>query len=180
MPVRDQGMRLLVMLTLCACGGAEPAPADTPPAWTSREHFVQHQGGVRSFVGIGSFKHKNIALAHSSADNRARQAINDDVLLVINELVGAYMKEDPDFMMVGGAIKTLYSATVCMTMVVERWKAPDGTVFSLAHLDLASFYQALDRDHGGGSEPDYLPPRLRAVLRPLVEPTFDRLLAAQK
>lgn len=145
---------------LAACGGsgtAGDAPANFQgieyPEWVLKGSGAYGGDAGRVFYGVGSVTGiKNHALARTTADNRARA----DLAKVFETYSASLMKDYMASTMAGDAtseeqhvenvIKTFSAQTLSGVQVVDHWFHPgDGTVFSLARLDLDSFTDNLEK-----------------------------------
>ena len=130
------------------------------PGWVTRGSGAVHEGERRAFVGVGSVHGiRNPALARSTADNRARAQIAKIFSTYSASLMRDYAastaggggegrdaaraREEQD---VEQAIKTFSAATLSGVEIADHWYHPhDGSVFSLARLDLDGFTAGLDQ-----------------------------------
>lgn len=151
-------MLALGALPLAACGGktnntAQQAAFDTPE-WVSRGGGA-YGGEKEVLYGVGASSGiKNVALARSRADNRARA----DVQKVMQTYTASLMKDyaastatgdldnSSEEQHVEEAVKTFSAGTLSGVQIVDHWTHPvNGTLYSLARLDLAGFADQIDK-----------------------------------
>lgn len=150
----------LAMSSLVACGHKEgDAPANFKgidyPDWVMKGSGAFGGDGKRVFYGVGSVSGiKNQSLARTTADNRARAEISKIFEVYSASLMKDYaasttagdMKASSEEQHVEQAIKTFSASTLSGVQVVDHWFHPtDGTVYSLAQLDLENFTNNLDK-----------------------------------
>lgn len=151
------GLGALVALGSMACSSKAPAPAVAAvvyPDWVSRGSGA-FGGEERVFYGVGSASGiRNQALARTTADNRARAEIAKVFETYSASLMKDYMASttagdmsaSSEEQHVEQAIKTFSAATLSGVQVVDHWVHPqDGTYYSLARLDLATFTDNLGK-----------------------------------
>ncbi len=136
-----------------------------------------------SFHGVGMVSGvKNKALAITAADNRARAEIGKVFEVYTASLMRDYMASTTagDFSAtseeqhIEQAVKTFSSATLSGVVIVDHWTDPrDGTVYSLAKLDLNHFQASLDKMKELNAE-------VRDYVRRNAERAFQRLSAEEK
>lgn len=146
-------------LPLTACGGSQPvtpppAPAFETPEWVSKGSGA-FGGEQQVFYAVGSKSGiKNRSLLRSAADNRARANMQKLFETYTASLMKDYAASTTagDFSAsseeqhVEEAVKTFAAGTLNGVQIVNRWEHPvDGTLFSLARLDLDGFMSMLDR-----------------------------------
>lgn len=151
----------LAGLALVACGGSDKAAGEAPanfkgvdyPEWVMKGSGA-FGGEQNVFRGVGSVSGiKNYALARTTAENRARAEIAKVFETYSASLMKDYMASttagdmsaSSEEQHVENAIKTFSAATLSGVTIVDTWHHPDGTVFSLAELDLENFTNNLDR-----------------------------------
>lgn len=159
--------RLALMFALAlpmaaACGGSgtkEGAVTPGGPVVEYPEWVMKGSGAFggekKVFYGVGSASGiRNNSLARSTADNRARAEISK----VFETYTASLMKDysasitagdfsaSSEEQMVTQAIKTFSANTLNGVEVVDHWIHPtDGTIYSLARLDIAGFMDQIDR-----------------------------------
>jgi hypothetical protein len=164
--VKENNMRLAslslaaaaTLLAACSSSTTETSvvhpntPAVDHPEWVTRGSGAlagdkQVLFGVASSTGI-----RNPTLARTTADNRARDEISKLMEVYSASLMKDYQASTTagDFSAtseeqhVESAIKTFASNTLNGVEVVDHWIHPvDGTIYSLATLDLAGFADQL-------------------------------------
>lgn len=142
----------------CGGGGEGSAPASMQgidyPEWVLKGSGAFGGETGRVFYGVGSVSGiKNHALARTTADNRARAEIAKIFEVYSASLMKDYMASttagdmsaSSEEQHVEQAIKTFSATTLSGVQVVDHWFHPDGTVYSLAQLDLEGFTAGLDR-----------------------------------
>jgi len=150
----------LAMSSLVACGHKEgDAPANFKgidyPEWVMKGSGAFGGDGKRVFYGVGSVSGiKNQSLARTTADNRARAEISKIFEVYSASLMKDYsasttagdMTASSEEQHVEQAIKTFSASTLSGVQIVDHWFHPqDGTVYSLAQLDLENFTNNLDK-----------------------------------
>lgn len=127
-------------------------PKETP-AWVIKGSGAFKDTGESVFYGVGAVTGvHNKPLAVTSAENRARAEVAK-----VFETYSASLMKDYAASTTGGAaitaetptseeqhieqtIKTFSAVTLSGVMIVDRWEDPkDGTIYSLARLDLKDF-----------------------------------------
>jgi len=139
--------------------------------------------GDKTFHGVGMVSGvKNKALAITAADNRARAEIGKIFEVYTASLMRDYMASTTagDFSAtseeqhIEQAVKTFSSATLSGVVIVDHWTDPrDGTVYSLAKLDLSHFQASLDKMKELNAE-------VRDYVRRNAEKAFQKLSAEEK
>lgn len=147
-------------LILAGCGGKGAAPsAAQPPAWVTQGSGAFEDSGRKVFYGVGAVTGvRNKPLATTASENRARAEIGK-----VFETYTASLMKDYSASTTGGgavtgasatseeqfieqAVKTFSSATLNGVMIIDHWTDPsDGTLYSLARLDLENFQNSLDK-----------------------------------
>ncbi len=130
------GLGLLMMAVIVAGGQAMAASSSGMPAWVGRGNVAQNDGGKRVFYGVASASGiKNPQLLRSTADNRAR----NEIAKIFEVFSASLMK---DFSASSGAqnvqqaVKTFTSMSLEGVEIVDHYIVADGTMYSLAALDL--------------------------------------------
>lgn len=139
--------------------------------------------GDKTFHGVGMVSGvRNKALAITAADNRARAEITKIFEFYSASLMRDYMASTTagDFSAtseeqhIEQAVKTFSSATLSGVIIVDHWTDPrDGTVYSLAKLDLEHFRASLEKMKELNAE-------VRDYVRRNAEDTFQRLSQEEK
>lgn len=134
------------------------------PAWVTQGSGCQTQDGIRSFLGVGAVAGiRNMALARTTSDNRARAEAAKVFELYVTGLVKGYVEtanaqatgsdglQDASLVAIDDAhieqaIKAMMAVSLNGIQVVEHWLHPvDGGVYALARLDLHTFIEDLNR-----------------------------------
>lgn len=151
---------LALMTSLSACGKKEgDAPANFKgidyPEWVMKGSGAFGGDDKRVFYGVGSVSGiKNQSLARTTADNRARAEVSKIFEVYSASLMKDYqasttagdMSKSSEEQHVEQAIKTFSASTLSGVQIVDHWFHPqDGTVYSLAQLDLENFTTNLDK-----------------------------------
>jgi hypothetical protein len=144
---------------LVSCG---PKPGNAPksfdgidyPDWVMKGSGAFGGEAGRVFYGVGSVSGiKNHALARTTADNRGRAEVGKTFEVYTASLMKDYMASttagdmsaSSEEQHVEQAIKTFSATTLSGVVIVDHWYHPDGTVYSLAQLDLNAFKDSLDQ-----------------------------------
>lgn len=148
----------LLPISIFGCAGRQPA-ATQPPEWVTKGSGAFKDAGNKVFYGVGAITGvRNKPLAQTASENRARAEITK-----IFETYTASLMKDYSASTTGGgavtsasatseeqyveqAIKTFSAATLNGVMIIDHWTDPsDGTLYSLARLDLENFKNSLDK-----------------------------------
>lgn len=151
----------VAFLVLAGCGGKKEGEAPAAlqgvdyPEWVVKGSGAFGGEAGRVFYGVGQVNGiKNMALARTTADNRARAEIAKIFETYSASLMKDYqsattagdMTASSEEQHVEQAIKTFSAATLSGVQIVDHWFHPtDGSVFSLARLDLATFTDNLGK-----------------------------------
>lgn len=180
-------MFFLVPFLLQGCAGKEPVrSAAEGPAWVDQGSGAFSDAGSKVFYGVGGVTGvRNKPLAKSASENRARAEIAK-----VFETYTASLMKDYAASTIGGAavtgdsatseeqhieqaIKTFSAVTLNGVMIIDHWTDPaDGTLYSLARLDLDSFSNSLDKMAELNSA-------VRDYVRKNAEKSFDGLAAEE-
>ena len=150
-----------LLLLSSACSGHRPG--DAPPSlagidypdWVTKGSGAFGKEAGRVFYGVGQVSGiKNMSLARTTADNRARA----EIAKIFETYSASLMKDyaasttagdqaaSSEEQQVEKAIKTFSAATLNGVQVVDHWFHPtDGSIYSLARLDLAAFQESLGK-----------------------------------
>jgi hypothetical protein len=169
---------------LVACGGSKSEPAPAPsqagidfPDWVNKGSGAFSGDGKKAFYGVGMASGiKNQPLAMSTADNRARAEISKVFEVYSASLMKDYMASttagdmtaSSEEQHVEQAIKTFSANTLSGVVIANHWFHPDGTIYSLAKLDLDSMKNL-------AGEAKELSPKVRDYVRKNAEKSFDSL-----
>ena len=139
----------MMLVAACTAGGSGR------PDWIMRGGSAINDGGKQVFIGVGMVKGiRNLALARSTADNRARADLSKIFETYSASLMKDYMASTTAGDMsavseeqhVEQAIKTFSANTLSGVQITERWEDPkDGTLYALAKLDLNAFQDSMDK-----------------------------------
>jgi len=152
-------------LTVAACGGGNQGGGDAPPPvqgidypeWVDKGSVVGSDEAGKAFFGVSSASGiKNRALAMTTADNRARAEVGKTFEVYTASLMKDYMASttagdmsaSSEEQHVEQAIKTFSAQTLSGIEIAGHWEHPDGTIYSLARLELGKFAGALDQMKG--------------------------------
>lgn len=150
----------LAMTSLAACGKKDgDAPANFKgidyPEWVMKGSGAFGGDNKRVFYGVGSVSGiKNQSLARTTADNRARAEVSKIFEVYSASLMKDYaasttagdMSKSSEEQHVEQAIKTFSASTLSGVQIVDHWFHPqDGTIYSLAQLDLEALTNSLDK-----------------------------------
>ncbi|MBI3995913.1 MAG: LPP20 family lipoprotein [Nitrospirae bacterium] len=176
----------LLPLALGGCAGKQPAGAQ-PPEWVTKGSGAFKDAGSKVFYGVGAVTGvRNRPLAQTSSENRARA----EIAKIFETYTASLMKDYAASTTGGGAvtgasatseeqyieqaIKTFSSATLNGVMIIDHWTDPsDGTLYSLARLDLDSFQNSLDKIKELNSA-------VRDYVKKNAEKSFDGLAAEEE
>ena len=167
------------VLGVLLLGCATPREASrVPPDWVLQGSRAFKDAGVRAFYGVGVVSGiRNQALARSVADQRARAEIARILKTYSTSLLRDYQaattagdfSRSSEEQHVEQTLKTFTEATLTGVRIVDRWVDPrDGTVYSLARLDLKTLKQTLE-------QVQELEEAVRNYVRQHAEEAFDRL-----
>lgn len=174
------------VVILGSCAGKELMPTEMP-AWVIKGSGAFKDGGKQAFYGVGAVTGvRNVALARTAAQNRARAEITK-----IFETYTASLMKDYAASTTGGAavnpesatfeeqhieqaVKTFSAATLSGVDIIDHWKDPqDGTLYALARLDIENFKNSLDKIKE-------LNAAVRDFVRKNAEKSFDELAAEEE
>ncbi len=174
---------VLVVATfaLSACGGDKVKKVDEPE-WVIRGSGAFEGDAGRVFYGVGAASGiKNKALSRTTADNRARAEIQKVFKTYSASLMKDYMASttagdmsaSSEEQHVEQAVKTFSAGTLHGVEIVNHWTDPsDGTLYSLARLDMEFFKDALQKMNELSAE-------VRDYVRKNAERSFDDLAAEE-
>ena len=181
-------MAFLMPFLMYGCAGKEPArSAAQAPAWVDQGSGAFTDAGSKVFYGVGGVTGvRNKPLAKTASENRARAEIAK-----VFETYTASLMKDYSASTIGGAavsgesatseeqhieqaIKTFSAVTLNGVMIIGHWTDPsDGTLYSLARLDLDSFSNSLDKMAELNSA-------VRDYVKKKAEKSFDGLAAEEE
>ncbi|MFQ5455815.1 MAG: LPP20 family lipoprotein [Nitrospirota bacterium] len=164
------------------CATTKKGVSVSGPEWAKRGMGAFLDREEKVFYGVGAVTGiKNKPLAITSADNRARAEISK-----LFETYSASLMKDYTASTIAGdgsgsseeqhieqAIKTFSATTISGIMIVDHWTDSDGTLYSLARLNLDSFKDNLKRmkDLNEG---------IRDFVRKNAEKSFEELAAEEE
>lgn len=132
-------LSIIYFLSSCARG-----PAVKAPEWVVKGAgaFKKAEGKIFYGVGRAGPEIKDQSLRIETADNRARA----DLQRIFDTYSATLMKDyaGNDGVMVERAIKTFSAGHLSGVQIVDHYFAPDGTVNSLAELNLETFKKAME------------------------------------
>jgi len=165
------------------CGGSEQGDlmattSSGAPAWVTKGSGAFTGDRGKAFYGVGSApKMVDISMARDRANNRARRQI----LQIFNTYIAYMMKDYSRSTTAGDMSKESYEADVLAVQktisigdingaqVVDAWQDPaDGTIYSLAVLDLAAIADIM-------ANKQELDAKLRDYVRANAAAAFDDL-----
>jgi hypothetical protein len=152
------------------------------PDWVIRGSGAFEGEAGRVFYGVGAASGiRNKALARTTADNRARAEIQKTFETYSASLMKDYMasttagdmSKSSEEQHVEQAIKTFSAGTLSGVEIVNHWTDPnDGTIYSLARLNINAFKDALGKMKELEAE-------VRDYVRRNAEKSFDELAAEE-
>ena len=147
-------------LPLAACGGdktsgakPQPGPQVQYPEWVMKGSGA-FGGEKKVFYGVASASGiRNHSLARTTADNRARNEISKTFEVYSASLMKDFsasttagdFSASEEMQRVENAVKTFSANTLNGVEIVDHWIHPDGTIYSLARLDIAGFMGMIDK-----------------------------------
>ena len=159
----------VVFVAACATTGKLSNGA---PEWTLNGSGA-FNGGEKVFYGVGlaGLSIKDESLRREAADNRARA----DLQKVFSTYTGSLMKDysGTDGELVERAIKTYQGGSLSGVEITKRYQRPDGTLYSLAQLDLAQFKKFVELEQSLNSV-------AKEFLRKKSDAMFDELAKEEK
>jgi hypothetical protein len=140
---------------------AVSAPASGEPAWVSRGSAAFNNAGERAFYGVGAASGiRNPSLLRSTVDNRARAELAKVFEVFSASLMKDYSASSGE-QAVEQAVKTFSGMSLEGVEIRDRYVARDGTMYSLAVLDLATMGPAIAKAKASGLvKPDTSPVNL--------------------
>ena len=178
---------LMAIVVLSACGGGSTPQQSNQiqhangPDWVNKGSgaFGGDKGKVFYGVGIASGI-RNASMRRSSADLRARGEISkimDSYIAVLNKSYQASttagdMSASSEEQHVQEALKGYSQTELSGVLIVDHWIDNDGTEYSLAQLDMASFKDNMDKMKE-------LNAKVRDAVRANADKAFDELGAEE-
>lgn len=170
------------------CAGKQAIPeGGRPPDWVNQGSGTFKDAGDQVFYGVGAVTGiRNKPLAKSASENRARAEIAKTF-----ETYSASLMKDFAASATGGgsvtgasatseeqyveqAIKTFSAVTLNGVVIMDHWTDPaDGTLYSLARLDLKSFKTSIENI-------EELNSAVRDYVKKNAEKAFDDLAAEEE
>ncbi len=147
-------------LPLAACGGSSGKGAANDAVKVDYPEWVMRGSGAfggekNVFYAVGAKSGvKNPALLRAAADNQARAEMQKTFETYTASLMKDYassiatgdLSNSSEEQMVEQAVKTFAAGTLNGVQIVEHWIHPvDGTMYSLARLDLDGFMDQLEK-----------------------------------
>ncbi len=169
---------------LAGCVSSKPAqaPVAAGPEWVNKGSGAFKDGGAGVFYGVGMAAGiRNPALARSSADDHARDEINKTLNTYVSSLGKKYMasttagdmKSSSEEQHVSNTLKVFAKSTLHGVVIIDHWKDPaDGTLYSLAKLDMSAIKKTLD-------DTKELDSKVRDYVRANAEKAFDEVAAEE-
>ena len=163
--VLGRSLGVLFVLLGIGCGGKQtPENSSAPahlaglqyPEWVTKGSGAYSESSKgKVFYGVGLVSGiRNVALARTTADNRARAEVAKVFEVYTASLMKDYaasttagdMSASSEEQNVEQAIKTFSATTLSGVEIVDPWFHPeDGSVYALASLNLESFKNNLDK-----------------------------------
>ncbi|OGP58846.1 MAG: hypothetical protein A2V67_19210 [Deltaproteobacteria bacterium RBG_13_61_14] len=159
-------LALGLVVALAACGGGKKEPevtkqtsvsgAANEPAWITRGAgaFKEDTGGL-AFYGVGIAQGiANRALEMQTADTRART----DLARALDTYVANFMKDymasavasdmssSEEEQFVSSITKSITETTLVGSQIINHWRGPDGTLYSLAMLSFDDVANGMKRE----------------------------------
>ena len=159
------GVVLLLGLLIFSCGKKKTKLTDqtsisgskTEPAWVTRCAGAFEDAGKEAFYGCGAVSGvENKALQIQTADARARA----DLAKAIDTYVASFFKdylssaglsqeagltEIEEKQFIESITKEITEITLYGVQIVDRWRAPDGTLYSLARVSFENLAQSMKK-----------------------------------
>jgi hypothetical protein len=160
-------LALGLVMALAACGGGKKEPEVTKqtsvsgsanePAWITRGAgaFKDDTSGVLAFYGVGIAQGiANRALEMQTADTRARtdlaRALDTYVANFMKDYmasaVASDMKSSEEEQFVSSITKSITETTLVGSQIINHWRGPDGTLYSLAMLSFDDVANGMKRE----------------------------------
>jgi hypothetical protein len=177
---------LIAVLMLSACGNSTPQQSNqvlhaNGPEWVNKGSgaFGGDKGKVFYGVGLTSGVH-NAALRRSTSDARARAEIAKILTSYVAVLNKSYqasttagdMSASSEEQHVQEALKSYSQQELSGVIIIDHWVDNDGTEYSLASLDMASFADNM-------SKMKELNAKVRDAVRANADKAFDELGAEE-
>lgn len=123
-----------VLFFAAACGTAQKYKG--APEWTIKGAGAFNDSGKRVFYGVGMAPAtiRDESLRRETADNRARAEIQKVFSASIEGSMASYTANESE--RVERVLKTFQSGKISWVQIIDRYRASDGTVYSLAKVDL--------------------------------------------
>ena len=156
--LKRSNLGLILSSLLLGCGGAassSSSPRSAPPrfvtttdeaglpGWVTRGSAAIFEDGGRVFYGVGMAGGiRNPALLRSTSDNRARNELGKVFQVFSSALMKDYMASSGE-QNVEQVTKTFNATSMKGVEVLDRYIDADGTMYSLAALDLKTVRAAV-------------------------------------
>ena len=152
-------LSIFAIVCLAACGGQKLTDgpiAEKAPAWVNQgSGAFEDADGKKVFYGVGMITGiRDRGLAVQAADQRARAEIAKSLDNYVAVLIRDYMVSTSAVDMQGAseeqdvsvALKGFTKATLKGSIIVGHWRDEvDGTMFSLARLDMDNFKETVNQ-----------------------------------
>lgn len=123
----------VVFVLLSACATSQNKGA---PTWTVKGAGAFSDNGKRVFYGVGVAPATigDESLRRETADNRARADVQKVFSTSIEGSMTSYTTNDSE--RVERVLKTFQNGKISWVQIVDRYQAKDGSIYSLAKVDL--------------------------------------------
>lgn len=172
----------LLNILVNGCSGAKRMPIVSGPEWSKKGAGAFLDKDANAFYGVGGVTGiRNIPLATTAADNRARAEIGKIFETYTASLMKDYaasttagdFKKSSEEQHVEQAIKTFSATTLSGVMIIDHWTdSQNDILYSLARLDLTRFKGDLDKMKELNSE-------MRDYVRKNADKSFKDLAAEE-
>lgn len=161
--MKQSNLLVLVVIVAASCGGPEKVTAEFSqtmegaPDWVTKDCavYAEEKGEKPKLCGVGSSGGtRNISLARTAAETRARTALARSLEVKVKAMVKDYQAtttggagfgtEAADEQHVVDVSKQITDTTLSGTRIEDTWISPhDGTYFALIVLDADAFKDAV-------------------------------------
>ena len=135
---------LLVFVLVFSAACATTGKVTGGPDWTMKGSGAFSGGGEKVFYGVGLAGPgiKDESLRREASDNRARA----DLQKVFDTYVGSLMKDysGTEGELVDRVVKTYQHGSLSGVQIMDRYQRADGTLYSLAKVDLDQFKKFIE------------------------------------
>jgi len=154
--MRAAFVSVFVIVAIASGGEAMAAGSSGMPAWVARGNAAVAANGQRVFYGVGSGNGmKNPALLRAAADNRARSEIAKTFETFSASLMKDFSSSSGE-QNVEQAVKTFTSMSLEGVEIVDHYFAADGSIYSLAALDLDKVLEGVKKAKELGAFKSYV------------------------